>query len=210
MNTKKKLRVVLLGRPGCGKGTFVKRVLNNHGFNPKKVPMSSALIALASSDPGIKSVIDSHTASGLLVPNTVVIPAFLEAFRQIQNDPFVIVDGYPRDLEQYYTLRTSLKQNGDECRVIAVHLQTREAICGFRLHARLQEEGRADDNPESIARRMLEYDIRTKPMVDTIDRDASSLGWEFFRLNGNDIFASATMFLRMLHLPDDLKTQADV
>jgi adenylate kinase len=76
-----------------------------------------------------------------------------------------ILDGYPRNLAQADALDgllTRLKQPFD----YAVQLDVPTELLVERIAGRAKAEGRADDNPESVRKRLQIYNDSTAPVID--------------------------------------------
>ena len=80
-------------------------------------------------------------------------------------DPRVIFDGFPRTLAQAEALDKLLQEQ--KIHLLGVLLVTApEDELVKRLLGRAQQEGRSDDNEETIRARMQEYRQKTQPLVD--------------------------------------------
>ena len=76
-----------------------------------------------------------------------------------------ILDGYPRNLVQANALAALLKKLGQPID-IAVQLDVDTELLVERLAGRAKAEGRADDSPESVRKRLGVYESQTAPVVD--------------------------------------------
>ena len=76
-----------------------------------------------------------------------------------------LLDGYPRNLGQVGDLDAFLDERGEQLTaVIELSVPRDESIRRIALRAR--EQGRADDNDESIAKRLSIYESETAPILD--------------------------------------------
>jgi len=80
------------------------------------------------------------------------------------NDGFVL-DGFPRTMRQAEALGEMLREIGRELDVV-FELQLPDAIGRERMLKRAAEEGRADDTPEAIDKRLRIYHEETEPLVE--------------------------------------------
>jgi len=80
------------------------------------------------------------------------------------GDGFVL-DGYPRNIAQAEALDEMLEEIDRPLSLILL-LQNDDATSRERLAKRAKEEGRADDTPEAIDRRLADYHEKTEPVVE--------------------------------------------
>jgi adenylate kinase len=98
------------------------------------------------------------------VPDEITIPLVR---RVVENEgaPGFILDGYPRNLAQAEALDAMLDEIGRPLDVVLL-LELDDAIAVERLLKRAEIEGRPDDTPEAINRRLATYHAETEPVVD--------------------------------------------
>jgi adenylate kinase len=102
--------------------------------------------------------------AGKLVPDEVILGLIAEELAQMP-DPKVIFDGFPRTLAQAEALDQLLVER--QIRLLGVLLITvPEEELIRRLLGRALEEGRPDDNENTIRARMVEYYQKTQPLVE--------------------------------------------
>ncbi len=76
-----------------------------------------------------------------------------------------ILDGFPRTLEQFALLER-LGEQEDVAPQCVVFLDVGEDVLRHRLLTRAGEQGRSDDTPEVIARRLEVFRAETQPVID--------------------------------------------
>jgi adenylate kinase len=98
------------------------------------------------------------------VPDEITIPLVR---RMIENDGAdgFILDGYPRNLPQAQALDEMLDEIGRPLSIVLL-LELDDAIAVERLLKRAEVEGRPDDTPETINRRLATYHAETEPVVE--------------------------------------------
>ncbi len=77
----------------------------------------------------------------------------------------VIFDGFPRTIAQAEALKKMLAERGQEVSVM-LDLDVPEEELMTCLIKRGQESGRADDNEETIKKRLVVYHSQTAPLID--------------------------------------------
>ena len=79
-------------------------------------------------------------------------------------------DGFPRTIAQAEALKKMLAERGQEVSVM-LDLYVPEEELMKRLIKRGQESGRADDNEETIKKRLVVYHSQTAPLIDWYKQD---------------------------------------
>jgi adenylate kinase len=77
-----------------------------------------------------------------------------------------VLDGFPRTMPQAEALTDLLRELGRELDVVFDFQVPAREVLMERMLRRAAEEGRADDTPEAIARRLELYDRETAPLVE--------------------------------------------
>jgi adenylate kinase len=144
--------IVFFGPPGCGKGTQAKKV---------KEELSLAQIStgelfrkhLGEKTPlGLKA--QEYMSRGALVPDEITIGMVRERLQQPDCQTGALFDGFPRTGAQAIALDNLLQELGSKlCMVIDFVLPIE--ISRQRLMGR--QEGRADDKPEVIEKRLADH-----------------------------------------------------
>jgi adenylate kinase len=100
---------------------------------------------------------------GKLVPDEITIPLIRDEISRAENG--FILDGYPRTLAQAEALDELLEEISRPLSIIVL-LELSDEIARQRLARRAELEGRADDRPEAIDRRLRDYHEKTEPVVE--------------------------------------------
>jgi adenylate kinase len=104
-------------------------------------------------------------SAGDLVPDDVIIRIVQRILRDPNVSSDVLLDGFPRTLEQARALDEMLAQEGHRVDfVIALDVPESELV--DRILHRAAIEGRADDTRDAIAERMHEYHKLTAAVLD--------------------------------------------
>ncbi|HTA65795.1 MAG TPA: adenylate kinase [Xanthomonadaceae bacterium] len=157
------MRLVLLGAPGSGKGTQATR-LRDH-FGVPHISTGELLRAAVKAGTPLGLQAKAVMESGALVSDEIVLAILDERLSQGDTGGGYILDGYPRNLAQANALDgllTRLAQPVER----AIQLDVDNELLIARLAGRAKAEGRADDNPESVRKRLEVYDEQTAPVID--------------------------------------------
>jgi adenylate kinase len=87
----------------------------------------------------------------------------VKKFETILNSPGVILDGYPRTIEQAQLLEELMAKYQIQ-NIKALFLDVDKEKLLQRLSLRAQQEGRADDDVFAVTRRFDEYMAKTAPV----------------------------------------------
>jgi adenylate kinase len=97
------------------------------------------------------------------VPDEITIPLIRD--KVLEADSGFVLDGYPRNLAQAEALDDLLDEIGRPLSIILL-LELSDDTARERLTKRAALEGRADDQPEAIDRRLRDYHEKTEPVVE--------------------------------------------
>ena len=104
-------------------------------------------------------------ASGSLVPDELTIALIGERLGLVDAQDGFVLDGFPRNLAQAEALDELLGGIGRGLDGI-LFFDLPDDVATERMLARAAEEGRPDDTPEVIARRLQIYHSETEPIVE--------------------------------------------
>ncbi len=157
------MRLVLLGAPGSGKGTQATR-LKDHLQVPH-ISTGDLLRAEVAAGSTLGLAAKEIMARGDLVSDAILLGMLEARFSRPDTADGFILDGYPRNLAQASALGDLLARIGQpiDC---AVQLDVDSELLVQRIAGRAKAEGRADDNPESVRKRLDIYAQQTAPVVD--------------------------------------------
>jgi adenylate kinase len=157
------MNVLLLGPQGSGKGTQAKRLAETHGIPHVSTGDMFRLAMLAGTPLGleIKPIYDR----GDLVPDDLTVALIRERLAEPDAAAGFVLDGFPRNLAQAEALDAMLAEIGRGLDAI-LFFDLDDDTATMRALGRAHEEGRADDTPDGIARRLALYHEVTEPVVE--------------------------------------------
>ena len=157
------MRLVLLGAPGSGKGTQAAR-LKEHLQVPH-ISTGDLLRAEVAAGSRLGLEAKGIMARGELVSDAILLGMLEDRFSRPDTRGGFILDGYPRNLAQADALDGLLSRMGQPFDY-AVQLEVPTELLVERIAGRAAAEGRADDNPESVRKRLDVYDSQTAPVIE--------------------------------------------
>ena len=107
----------------------------------------------------------SYTDKGELVPDSLTNKIVKDHLAKEDCANGWILDGYPRNAAQVTALDEMLADLGTPLDHV-VALEAARDVLLERMKKRAAEQGRADDTPEAIAKRLETYEKETAPLLD--------------------------------------------
>jgi adenylate kinase len=156
------VNMLVLGPQGSGKGTQAKRIARAHDL--PHVSTGDMFRALDDATP-LGREVNEIMERGDLVPDEITIRMIRERLAQDDARRGFILDGFPRNLAQAEALDQMLEEIGRSLDVI-FFFDLDDETAKERALGRAHEEGRIDDTPESIERRLALYHQQTEPVVE--------------------------------------------
>ena len=156
------MNLVLFGPPAAGKGTQARRLVDERGFIQLSTGDMLRAAIKSGSDLGlrVKAIMDG----GNLVSDEIVNTLIEEQLLIHHGAPGFIFDGYPRTIKQAQSLDDLLPSHSMAIDLVILLDVNADALMA-RIAKRFQEQGRADDNPESYKVRLQAYLNQTAPLL---------------------------------------------
>lgn len=157
------MKILLLGPQGSGKGTQAKRVAAEYGI--PHIATGDILRAAIAEETPLGRRVKPIVERGDLVSDELMTALIRERLEADDTLNGFVLDGFPRTLPQAEALDTMLREIERELTIV-FELQVDDRVSVDRLLKRAQEEGRTDDTPDVIARRLELYHRETEPLVE--------------------------------------------
>ncbi|MGQ4537711.1 adenylate kinase [Dermabacteraceae bacterium P7074] len=161
--TKTPSRLLIVGPPGAGKGTQAERIVEALGV--PAISTGDIFRANVSQETELGVLAKSYMDRGEYVPDSVTNDMVRDRLAQDDAKDGFLLDGYPRTLAQVDALDSMLKDLGTELDCVIELVVDHEAVVQ-RLLERGKQQGRSDDNEETIRRRLEVYTEQTTPLIE--------------------------------------------
>jgi adenylate kinase len=161
------MNVILLGPPGCGKGT--QGALLAKTLSIPKIATGDLLRSAVREGTPLGSKAKQFMDQGLLVPDEVILGLIEEVLERDAARNGVIMDGFPRTVAQAEAVDRLLHERSARVdHVLSFTVSDEQLIA--RMMGRAQQEGRSDDTPEAIKKRLQVFRDETAPVVAHYER----------------------------------------
>ena len=160
-------RLLIVGPPGAGKGTQAERIVEKLGV--PAISTGDIFRANVSNETELGVLAKSYMDKGEYVPDSVTNEMVESRLAEDEAANGFLLDGYPRTVAQVEALDGILEKLGVALDAVILLDVESEAIVQ-RLLQRGKEQGRSDDNEETIRRRIDVYGEQTTPLIDIYDK----------------------------------------
>ncbi len=156
--------IVIFGAPGSGKGTQSELMIEKYGFG--HISTGEVLRAEIAKGSEIGKTAAALINNGNLIPDELMTKILADVYDSFGKDhEGVIFDGFPRTIPQAEALKKMLSERGHKIAAM-IELDVPEDELIQRLVKRGIESGRADDNAETIRKRLDVYHNQTAPLIE--------------------------------------------
>lgn len=174
------LNLVLFGAPGSGKGTQSARLIEEFGLH--HISTGEVLRDHIKRETELGKIAREYISQGQLIPDELMISILDDVLeKEAKGKKGVIFDGFPRTIPQAEALKGLLQKRGTDLHAV-VGLEVPEEELVNRMLNRGKETGRADDNLETIKKRLEVYHTQTSPLRDYYDKEG-----KYLRINGSGV-----------------------
>ncbi|XP_060940214.1 adenylate kinase isoenzyme 5 [Limanda limanda] len=153
--------ILVIGGPGSGKGTQSLKIAERYGFVYVSVGelLRKKMIHNATSNRKW-SLIAKIITNGELAPQETTITEIKQKIMKIPDAHGIVIDGFPRDVGQALSFEDQICTPD-----LVVFLSCTNTRLKERLQKRAEQQGRPDDNPKAIDRRLTNFKQNTIPLV---------------------------------------------
>ena len=160
--------IVIFGAPGSGKGTQSDLLVEKYGF--KHISTGDVLRAEIKNGTELGKTAQGFIDKGQLIPDTLMISILAATYDALCPCEGVIFDGFPRTIPQAEALKQTLAERNTEVAGM-LELDVPEEMLMERLINRGKTSGRADDNAETIKKRLDVYNTQTAPLIEWYEKE---------------------------------------
>ncbi|MGM9692428.1 MAG: adenylate kinase [Alloprevotella sp.] len=154
--------LVIFGAPGSGKGTQSDLLVAKYGF--RHISTGDVLRAEIKQGTELGRTAQQFIDKGQLIPDELMIEILASVYDSLCPCEGVIFDGFPRTIPQAEALKKMLAERGTEVSAV-LQLEVPEEMLTERLLNRGKTSGRADDNAETIRKRLEVFHSQTAPLA---------------------------------------------
>ena len=157
------IRLLLIGPPGAGKGTQAALLAQHFGIPAISTGDIFRENVRYETPLGLEA--KAFMDRGEYVPDSLTNALVRDRLNQEDAVAGFLLDGYPRTIDQVEELDDILEETEKKLDVVVQLTADSEELLR-RLSGRAQEQGRSDDTPEVIKRRLDVYEEQTAPLID--------------------------------------------
>ena len=152
-----------MGPPGSGKGTQAQGLVRERGW----IQLSTGDLFREHIKRGTElgRTAKRYIDKGEYVPDLVTVDMVRQRLREIPRETRIVFDGFPRTVAQADELDELLAEFDRNVDAVLL-LDVPRAELLTRLGKRASEQGRTDDTPEVIGKRLDVYEAQTRPVVE--------------------------------------------
>jgi len=155
------LNIILFGPPGSGKGTQSDLIVEKYKL--KHLSTGDILRDEIKKESELGKIAETYITQGNLVPDKMIIDILLNKIDNDQNDyNGIILDGFPRTLVQAEALEEILNKHNKKISVL-IEINIDDEALIERVLTRGKTSGRADDNIETMKKRLNIYKTQSTP-----------------------------------------------
>lgn len=156
--------IVIFGAPGSGKGTQSDLLIEHYGLG--HISTGDVLRSEIKKGTELGKLAASYIDGGNLIPDDLMVSILAKVYDAYgRGHKGVIFDGFPRTIPQAEALKKMLDERGDKVAAM-IELDVPEEELMTRLVKRGKDSGRADDNEETIKKRLVVYHSQTQPLIE--------------------------------------------
>ena len=157
------MNLVIFGPPGAGKGTQAALLAQHFGI--PAISTGDIFRENVRNETPLGLEAKAFMDRGEYVPDSLTNALVRDRLNQGDAAAGFLLDGYPRTIDQVEELDDILDETNKKLDVVVQLTADSEELLR-RLSGRAQEQGRSDDTPDVIKRRLDVYEDQTAPLID--------------------------------------------
>jgi adenylate kinase len=157
------MNLLVLGPQGSGKGTQAKLISADRGI--PHVSTGDMFRAAIADGTELGREVEPILTRGDLVPDELTIALIRERLSQPDARDGFVLDGFPRNVVQAEALDEMLEEIGRSLDAV-LFFDLSDELALERILGRARAEGRDDDTPDVVARRLEIYHDQTEPTAE--------------------------------------------
>jgi adenylate kinase len=158
------MNILVLGPQGSGKGTQAKRITATYGI--PHIATGDMLREMRDQPTDLGRELKEVMDRGDLVSDEMMIELIRDRLSRDDTTGGFVLDGFPRTMPQAEALQDLLRELDRGLDVVFDFQVPDRDVLLERMLQRAAAEGRADDTPDAIARRLELYERETAPLVE--------------------------------------------
>ena len=169
------MKIIMLGAPGAGKGTHAKKISEKYSI--PHISTGDIFRANIKEGTELGKKAKEYMDQGLLVPDELTCDLVMDRIQQDDCKNGFVLDGFPRTIPQAEALTAALEKINEKMdyaldieiadEKIVERMSGRRVCtkCGAPFHIG-ELEFRADDQPETVLKRLGVYHEQTQPLIE--------------------------------------------
>jgi adenylate kinase len=158
------MNILVLGPQGSGKGTQARRIKAMYGI--PHIATGDMLREMKDLPTELGRELKGVMDRGELVNDELMIRLIRDRLSRGDTVGGFVLDGFPRTMPQAEALGQALDELGRDLDVVFDFQVPDREVLMQRMLRRAAEEGRSDDTPEAMQRRLELYDSETAPLIE--------------------------------------------
>ena len=150
--------IVIFGAPGSGKGTQSDKMIEKYGLN--HISTGDVLRSEIKNGTELGKTAKGFIDNGQLIPDELMVSILASVYDSFGREHKGVIT-----IPQAEALKQMLSERGDSVAAM-IELDVPEDELMKRLILRGQQSGRADDNEETIKKRLVVYHSQTQPLIE--------------------------------------------
>ena len=160
--------IIIFGAPGSGKGTYSDEIVAKYGMG--HISTGDVLRGEIKNGAELGNIAKGYIDNGQLIPDELMVDILAKTYDAQVQGKGVIFDGFPRTIAQAEALKQMLAERNHDMGMM-IELVVDEETLMARLLNRAVEQGRADDNEETIRKRFEVYHNQTAPLAEWFGKE---------------------------------------